>query len=354
MTPKTFAEQEFTSDHGDRFLAFVKDVLPSIEESLAQAQIISPIADLERYLWEPLSRFTQSGGKRVRPALVLLGAAAAQGKTTDVLDIAVALELFQSAALIHDDIADEGVLRRGMPCLYRSEGTGLALNMGDAGLIKAMGVLLANQQRSAHLTRRLAHDFTCMEIRTLEGQALDLGWVRDGRWDISIDDYLYMIEHKTAYYSAAYPLSLGARAAGADEELIEALWNMGLAAGVAFQIQDDLLNLVGDAQQQGKDFRSDITEGKRTLCVLWALAHLESHDHDRLIELLNAHTEDERELNEAVSLIETGGGIEYAQRIARDLTERAQSYISNTAIKLDDETRAILISCTNFFIERAG
>ena len=110
-----------------------------------------------------------------------------------------------------------------------------------------------------------------MTCRTVEGQALDLGWARDGRYDITPEDYLTMAIHKTAHYSGAVPLAVGAIVGGADDEIVEALRSYGLDTGLAFQIQDDLLNLVGTDEAKKKDFRSDITEGKRTLVVVHAL-----------------------------------------------------------------------------------
>ena len=121
------------------FVDYLTRRLPLVERALAgssgSALTDGPVAgDLERYLYRPLERFTASGGKRVRPVLCLLGAEAAGGDPEAALSCAVAVELFQSAALVHDDIADEGELRRGEPCLHRVEGEGLAINAGDLAL----------------------------------------------------------------------------------------------------------------------------------------------------------------------------------------------------------------------------
>jgi hypothetical protein len=165
-------------------------------------------AELDRYLYGPLGRFTASGGKRTRPALCLLGAEAVGGNARDALSVATAIENFQSAALVHDDIADRSELRRGEPCVYVTEGVGVAINVGDLALVVTRQIL--DDASLADATKlRVLHEVTAMEERTLEGQALDLGWARDGRWDISVDDYLYMASHKTAYYSAAVPLACG-------------------------------------------------------------------------------------------------------------------------------------------------
>ncbi len=344
------------------FLTYLKEKLPLVESALTDAGA-SPlfaneaqVDDLNRYLYEPLCGFTQGGGKRVRPILCLLGAEAVGAPAQVALAPAVAVELFQSAALIHDDIADESELRRGKPCLYRVHGTGLATNMGDLALTQVFEVVLADEKIADAPKLQLLSTLVEMERHTLEGQALDLGWARDDRWDITEEDYWAMVVGKTAYYTAASPLVLGAIAAGGSAEAQAELQIVGLKAGVAFQIQDDLLNLVGDANAQGKDFRSDITEGKRTLAVVHALANLAEKDRARLIVLLRAGTTGEADLAEAVALIEAGGGIEHCRQVAQDNIAAAKEAAARALNEghITAEACSLLISMADFFVERAG
>ena len=343
------------------FVDYLGRRLPLVERALADAAA-SPLADggisddLSRYLYAPLERFTASGGKRVRPVLALLGAEAVGGSAEDALSCAVAVELFQSAALIHDDIADEGELRRGEPCLHRVEGTGLAINAGDLALTQVFEVVLSDDRLDADRKLRALADLALMERHTLEGQALDLGWVRDGRWDVSPEDYLYMVTSKTAWYSAAMPLHVGAIAGGGPADAADGLLEVGLAAGEAFQLQDDLLNLTGDAEAQGKDFRSDITEGKRTLAVVWALAHLDGQNRDELIGLLDGQVTDARDLGRAVELIERGGGIEHCRELAWERAGEARRAAHGLAQsgRISVEARDLLCSMADFFVERAS
>ncbi|MDD6358812.1 MAG: polyprenyl synthetase family protein, partial [Parafannyhessea umbonata] len=186
----------------------------------------------------------------------------------------------------------------------------------------------------------------------LEGQALDLGWARDGRWDISVDDYLCMASHKTAYYSAAVPLATGAICAGASDAQVDALRAFGMKAGLAFQLQDDLLNLVGDAAAQGKDFRSDVTEGKRTLVAVWALAHLPKGPAAELSQILSSHATDEARLARAVELMAQSGAIVHARAFARDLVEEAKSHLSSADFL--PEAHKVLLAMADFFVERLG
>ena len=343
------------------FVDYLASRLPLVEDALSRA-VDAPLTegacagDLRGFLYEPLERFTAGGGKRVRPVLCLLGAEAVGGRAADALSSAVAVELFQSAALIHDDIADEGELRRGEPCLHRVEGEGLAINAGDLALTQVFEVLLADEGMDAERKVRVMGEIARMERHTLEGQALDLGWVRDRRWDLATDDYLYMVRSKTAWYSAAVPLYVGALAAGASEDAARGLLELGLSAGVAFQLQDDLLNLVGDADAQGKDFRSDVTEGKRTLAVVWALEHLGEAGRAELVDLLDAHSSAPSDLERAVLLIERGGGIEKCRALAHELAGESKRRAEELAQEghISVEARDLLISMADFFVERAG
>ena len=342
------------------FVDYLARRLPLVERALADSAgaplTDSAVAsDLGRYLYSPLEGFTASGGKRVRPVLALLGAEAVGGRAEDALSVAVAVELFQSAALIHDDIADESELRRGEPCLYRTTGTGMAINAGDLALTRVFEVVLADESLDPELKVRALAELVRMERHTLEGQALDLGWVRDGRWGVSPDDYLYMVTSKTSWYTVASPLCLGALVGGGSDEAVRGLLDLGISAGIAFQLQDDLLNLVGDAAAQGKDFRSDVTEGKRTLAVVWALEHLDERDAAELVALLGSHATDPRELERAVCLIERGGGIEKCRALARELAEEAKARVAALArdAHISVEAQDLLISMADFFVERA-
>ena len=343
------------------FVDYLARRLPLVEQALAGSAgtplTDAPVAsDLANYLYAPLGHFTASGGKRVRPVLALLGAEAVGGRAEDALSCAVAVELFQSAALIHDDIADKSELRRGEPCLYRTAGVGLAINAGDLALTRVFEVVLDDEKLDDGRKARVLAEVVRMERHTLEGQALDLGWVRDARWNVTPDDYTYMVDSKTAWYTVASPLALGALAAGGSDETVKGLVEVGRPAGLAFQIQDDLLNLVGNAEAQGKDFRSDITEGKRTLAVVWALAHLPEEGRSELVGILESHTTDARSLERAVELIERGGGIEHCRDLARRHTEEAKEAARTLAQggHVTVEARDLLCSMADFFVERAS
>lgn len=361
-----------------------------VEQNVAKSAAAKPaacnsvIADLNTYLYQPLRGFSATGGKRVRPALVLLATQAVHGNVEAALPVACAIEDFQSAALIHDDIADKSELRRGEPCLYRRLGTGLAINVGDAALVHTIRRICHSNAYDKTTRLRLIDALISMQEHTLEGQALDLGWTQENRWDITPDEYLFMATSKTAYYSAAYPLLCGAIVGGGTAEQRSALEAFGLKAGLAFQLQDDLLNLVGDAKTQGKDFRSDITEGKRTLLVVKAIEVLlanaegnaESNTKDssakdnvggnaksstpsvaaakasykKLISLLSSKTNDPILLEEAVELIVSTGAVDDVRAYAQTLIAEAKGCLEEAPF--DAEARDTLLSMADFFVNR--
>lgn len=304
--------------------------------------------DLERYLYAPLRAFSQNGGKRHRPLICLLAARAVEGDPKRARSAAAAIEHFQSAALIHDDIADKGQLRRGKPCMYLTEGVGRAINCGDYDLTLVTDAVLRDPALADGVKLRVLGELTAMMQRTVEGQALDLGWVQNERFDLTVDDYLTMATLKTAHYSGAVPLAVGAIIGGGSEEQIEALRSFGLDTGLAFQIQDDLLNLVGNAGD--KDFRNDITEGKRTLVAVHALEHATPAARAELVEILGSASSDSTVLDRAVQLFEETGSLAFAHEYALKLTARAKSAL--TDIELDPVCRELLLAMADFFVDR--
>lgn len=304
--------------------------------------------DLDRFLYAPLRAFSENGGKRHRPLICLIACRAVGGDPARARSCAAAIEHFQSAALIHDDIADNGQLRRGKPCLYLTEGVGLAINCGDLDLTLVTEAVLNDPVLDDAARVRVMRELTAMTMRTIEGQALDLGWVRDGRFDLGVDDYLRMATLKTAHYSGAVPLAAGAIIGGGSEAQVEALRSFGLDTGLAFQIQDDLINLVGS--DTAKDFRTDITEGKRTLVAVHALADPAAHDEVEAI--LRSGSSDPAVLARAVELFEETGSIAYAHDVAEQLIARAKTTLAG--IELDEGCRALLLDMADFFLSRAS
>lgn len=307
-------------------------------------------ADMDAYLYDPLMRFSENGGKRHRPLICLAACQAVGGDVDKATSVAAAIEHFQTAALIHDDIADDSELRRGQPCLYLTEGVGLAINMGDLALMLVNGTVIRDPALDDATKFRVLEELIDMTRHTIEGQALDLGWARDERYDITPEDYLLMATHKTAHYSGAVPLAIGAIVGGGSDAEVEALRNYGLDTGLAFQIQDDLLNLIGEEESTKKGFRDDITEGKRTLVVVHALQNLEGPKRDRLVEILSSKESDPEVLDEAVEIMKAAGSIDYARAYAENLTAIAKNRLREMVTP--SPARDVLESMADWFVNR--
>ncbi len=304
--------------------------------------------DMKRYLYGPLAEYSANAGKRHRPLICLLACEAVGGNPELAKPSAAAIEHFHTAALIHDDIEDASQTRRGEPCLHIREGEGLAINAGDLALSLVTGTVVDDPNLDDATKLRVLKELVDMTARTIEGQALDIGWARDDRFDLTTDDYLLMANHKTAFYSGAVPLAVGAIVGGGNETQIATLRAFGMATGLAFQIQDDMLNLVGTREATKKDFRSDITEGKRTLIAVHALQN--SGKRERLLALLSSRPTAPAELDEAVSIMREAGSVDFANDFAGRLVVDAKASLETELPK--SRARDMLAAMADFFIKR--
>jgi geranylgeranyl diphosphate synthase type I len=304
--------------------------------------------DMRRYLYGPLARYTSNAGKRHRPLICQLACEAVGGDPLKARAAAAAIEHFHTAALIHDDIEDASETRRGEPCLHIREGLGLAINAGDLALSLVTGTVVDDTALDDATKLRVLKELVDMTTRTIEGQALDIGWARDDRFDLTVEDYLVMANHKTAFYSGAVPLAIGSIIGRGSETETATLRAFGMASGLAFQIQDDVLNLVGTREATKKDFRSDITEGKRTLVAVHALTH--SGQRERLLAILSAHETDRAVLDEAVAIMRDAGSIDFANTYAERLVVSAKAALETELPRT--KARDLLASMADFFIKR--
>jgi len=240
-------------------------------------------------LYDLILDYPLRGGKALRPALSIATCLGLGGHLEAILPTAATLELYHNAFLIHDDIEDESWSRRGKPTLHIDHGIPIAVNVGDAMLSLSLQPLLDNVERvGLGPALRILRVVAKMTRLTVDGQALELEWVRSNTWRLDDADYLKMVELKTSWYSFITPLQAGAVAAGAGAPLerMTSLEALGRHLGAAFQITDDLLNLRADPQEYGKEIGGDLWEGKRTLMLLHALRCAEPNDRDRAVQIL--------------------------------------------------------------------
>ncbi|GAA4015377.1 geranylgeranyl diphosphate synthase CrtE [Deinococcus rubellus] len=274
-----------------------------------------------RAFYAMLRDYPQRGGKGLRSELLLLSAqahGARQGtpQWQSALWLGAVIELFQNWVLIHDDIEDDSEERRGKPALHRLHGLPLALNAGDA--LHAYMWAAVEQAGVPGAYREVL----TMIHRTAEGQHLDLDWVARREWDLSEADYLEMVQLKTAYYTVIIPLRLGALAAGCLPS--DAFTPAGEALGSAFQIRDDVLNLLEDAGNYGKEIGGDLLEGKRTLIVLHWLNAAPAKQRAVFLEqmALSRADKDPARMAEVLNWLRQSGSLDHAQDYAAQQGER--------------------------------
>lgn len=265
--------------------------------------------------------YPKRGGKRLRGQLLLLSTAAHGGAWKQRLKIAAAVELFHNWALIHDDIEDGSEERRGAPALHRLSSTPVAINAGDALHAYMWAALHDLDPMPIEQQRLILQEFEWMIQRTIEGQHLDISWVQGRRFDISERDYVQMVRLKTAYYTVACPLRLGALCAQAQPH--ENLLESGADLGIAFQIRDDVLNLMPEVSY-GKEFAGDLYEGKRTLVLAHLFAQARSAEREELRERLDKlrGRKTPEDIEWILKLIDHYDALRYAQDVAEARARR--------------------------------
>lgn len=299
-------------------------MLPAIEASLRQA--LAPLrlplsSALHQTLtyhmgWSGEGAGPQARGKRIRPLLVTLTTAAASGAWQNALPAAAAVELLHNFSLIHDDIEDNSPLRRGRPTVWAKWGIPQAVNAGDALLTLAHLTIFDLQESQTPETviqaARLLQE-TCLHLT--EGQHLDLAY--EGRQDLTLDDYWPMVAGKTAALLAACT-ELGALVAGAEQAQRQAYRQFGHDLGLAFQVQDDLLGIWGDALLTGKSNQSDLVEGKKSLPVLYGLTQ-----QGAFAEAWRRGRPRPEAVPALAAQLRAEGAYDYAKNTADELTARA-------------------------------
>ncbi|MEN8158195.1 MAG: polyprenyl synthetase family protein [Bacteroidota bacterium] len=223
------------------------------------------IPDTPPELYEPVKYVLSMGGKRIRPALVLLACDMFSGGVEPALIPALAIEVFHNFTLLHDDIMDRSELRRGHPTVHMKYGENVAILSGDVMSILASNLM---NQSPGVVLHTVHHIFTKTAMQVCEGQQIDMNF--EELLTVSQDEYLNMIGLKTAVLMAA-SLKIGAILGGASEKDAEDLYEFGRNLGVAFQLQDDLLDTYGDPDVTGKKVGTDIVDNKKTYLVIEAL-----------------------------------------------------------------------------------
>jgi len=308
---------------------------------------------LNKAIAEPFWEFLDRGGKRWRPALFLLVCEALGADSKDLLDFAVIPEIIHNGTLIADDIEDQSDLRRGKPCTYRLFGLDIAINLSNVTFFLPMLTLAVNKKKiSPEKASRLYEIYVEEMVNVSLGQAIDIAWHRGltSPYEISEQQYLQMCAYKTGTL-ARMAAKMACVLADADEKIVEKIGRFAESLGVAFQIQDDILDLIGEEFAKGKGgLGKDITEGKQTLIVIHTLQNACFSDKKKLIEILEAHTEDEEKKKEAIEIIKKYGSIEYARKVAADMVK--DSWNEADRILPPSEAKEKLRNLADYLIKR--
>lgn len=292
-----------------------------------------------RGLYEASRHLVGSGGKRLRPSMLLLAAEAVGKDAESLVPAAVSIELIHSFTLIHDDIMDNADVRRGRPSVHRIWGVSGAILAGDTLYSKAFQALgMADAEPALILKAMNVLSRTCTAI--CEGQWLDMEF--EGREGVSEEEYLEMIEKKTGVLYGA-SASIGALLAGASDEVVRHLDLFGRLTGMGFQIQDDVLDLVASEKALGKRRGGDLVEGKKTLIVIHALSQ------GIKVDPFGRKDASADQIEEAISRLEECGSIGYAKGRAVEMVERGKEALE---VLPDSQAKATLLELADYMIRR--
>jgi geranylgeranyl diphosphate synthase type II len=274
-------------------------------------------------LYEPIEYTLAAGGKRVRPQLAMIASHMFGGQDQDVLPAALALEIFHNFTLLHDDVMDHAEVRRGRPTVHVKWNENTAILSGDQMLIEAYKML---SQVPADKLPKVLQLFNKMATEICEGQQYDVDF--ESQEHVAIDDYLLMIRLKTSVLLAT-ALQMGAYIAGAGEREQDALYQFGIHIGLAFQIQDDILDVWGDPATFGKAIGGDIACNKKTFVTLTALQLADEDSRHALHTWLSQTMQDNVEKIAAVTAIYDRLEVraECEKRVV-ELTQQALAYLS--------------------------
>lgn len=295
-------------------------------------------------LWEAMAWYPEAGGKKLRPFLTMVSAGALGTDEKIGLPPGLAIELIHNFTLVHDDIMDDDDIRRGRRTLHQKKGLPTAINSGDA-LFALSFRLLSETEVPDNRIRSLLYEVSNAVLKVAEGQEEDMAFERT--FEIGEKEFIGMIEKKTSYLFQA-AARCGAIVAEADDLQIKKMGAYARKMGIAFQVQDDYLDLIGDQNELGKPVGSDIKAGKRTLMVIHALQHLDKKDKLELINILDSKNS-QKDVQKAISLMKKAGSLEYCKKLAKRYAEEAKEELSF----LDGSPqKEILLELVDFMIER--
>jgi octaprenyl-diphosphate synthase len=318
-----------------KILRFAEDDLARVELEIRQQlnSEVDQIGEIGRYL-------LLSGGKRIRPMLLLLAAKLAGYTGERLYPLSAMVEFMHTATLLHDDVIDHSHLRRGYPTVNSRWGNALSILVGDFLYAKAMALVVDDGDP------RILQEITRVTMNMTEGQVMET--LKIGDASLSEAEYQRIIRQKTAALFGAC-CYIGGVLGGLPVERTEALRRFGLTFGSAFQLVDDALDFIGKEQRLGKPVGSDLREGKVTLPVIVALQHASSDEAEVVLRFVRGDDRAPVAFERIVALIQKYNGIEYALREANRFVEQAQLELQGVA---DGPAYDLLMQLADFIVKR--
>lgn len=326
----SMSEIDTISQYREQFVTYLKE----------RTQLAEP-----KNLYEPVEYILGLGGKRMRPILTLMTAEAFGRKIEDAMDAALAVEMFHNFSLVHDDIMDDAPLRRGKVTVHEKWDVNTGILSGDAMLILSYQCFESYAPETyAELTKL----FSKTALQVCEGQQYDVDF--ETRDDVTIPEYLKMIEYKTSVLVAA-AMKMGAIVAKASQKDADAIYEFGRNLGIAFQLQDDYLDAFGDPKTFGKQVGGDIMENKKTYLYLKSLENASKDDQEGLVHLYSIKPDDSTAKVAAVKTIfKESGAVDETKKAIQDFTQKAFDALSETG--LPDKNKALLKQFGQSLMER--
>ncbi len=288
----------------------------------------NPFTKEPKGLFEPVDYIMQLGGKRLRPILVLMAYNLFEEEVSPALPIAQAIEIFHNFSLVHDDIMDEAPLRRGQPTVHHKYDNNTGILSGDVMLIYAYQYLLKIKEKD--LLPDIIQEFTDVAEAVCVGQQYDMNFETDEM--VTIPAYLSMIEHKTALLLVG-ALKMGAILAKTSPENIHHLGEFGRNVGIAFQLQDDILDTFGDPEKFGKRVGGDIVQNKKTFLVLKTQEVADDIDKKRLKDLMASYPADEEQkISEVRTLFQKNNIQKLADSVKETYQNKAMWHLDKVAV----------------------
>lgn len=286
-------------------------------------------------LYEPIHYILSIGGKRIRPILTLMTAEIFDKEYQEALPAALAVEVFHNFSLVHDDIMDDAPLRRGNETVHEKWNINTGILSGDAMLILAYQYF---ERYEPVIFQSLAKLFSKTALEVCEGQQWDVDF--ENRDDVTISEYLKMIEYKTAVLVAA-AMKMGAIIAETSQENSEAIYNFGLNLGIAFQLQDDYLDAFGNPETFGKQVGGDIIENKKTYLYLKTVEFAKPDEKEQLLHLYSIQpTDNSEKINSVKDIFNSTGASQATQNAIKDYTFKAFDTLEK--LNISNEKKAIL------------